>query len=470
MAGSTGSYDCSFLDEVITEGRVTYSSSHLEQYSQDASPHAPSVPDAVVWPTSTDEVAAVLAGATERHVPVTPRAGGSGLEGNAIPVDGGIVCNLAEMTDLTIRPDDLEADVQAGVVYGDLNERAGRYGLRFPPGISSGDVATIGGMIATNASGFNAVRYGETRDHVRSLEVVLADGRVRQFGRNVVKTSAGYSLKDLFIGSEGTLGIVTEATVALTGIPERRAGTLVTFDTVSDASKTVTDIIQFGINPGALEFMDGGAISYINAYREEEHLEAVPTLIIELHANNDGIEEDLALVKSICEANGATGWDQADASDRRSLWAARRDAYPAFEANVGREVLLVGDVVVPISAYPALVETVNSAADDLGIPCPCVGHAGDGNLHYNPLVDPDDADSVAAGRELNDHIISFAIEQGGSITGEHGIGIGKRAYMADEHGDALEEMHAMKELFDPDGILNPGKVLPTPTDADEADH
>ena len=455
-------FDCGFLDGILPEDQRSTDPSRLEQYSRDASnQHEPVMPDAVVWPRSAEEVAAVLEAANDRGVPVTPWSGGSGLEGNAIPVKGGIVCNTYELTRLDVRPDDLQAIVGAGVIYDDLNEELASHGLRFPPGISSGEVATIGGMVATNASGFNAVGYGETRDHVLRLEVVLADGRVIECGRNVVKTSSGYSLKDLFVGSEGTLGVVTEATLGLAGIPAEKRAAVVTFPTPTDACRTVSEVIRFGLRPGALEFVDAFSIEAINAYSDGADLPVAPTLIIELHANNSGIEEDVAFARSICEDNNAETWEAADEAEMAGVWRARRDANPALHNwREGWDMAMPGDVVVPISHYPNLIDFVNETAEELDLVCSNMGHAGDGTLHYTPIVEVDNEDMQARAEELNQRVVAYTIDLGGTITGEHGVGIGKRKFMADEHGEALAVMQAIKNTLDPNGIMNPGKVLP----------
>ncbi|WP_435073547.1 FAD-binding oxidoreductase [Halorubrum sp. HHNYT27] len=454
-------YDCTFLDDAVTDGRVTHKESIREQYATDESPHSGHVPDAVVWPASADEVCAVLSAANDRGVPVTPRSGGSGLEGNAIPSAGGIVLSTAEIDHVEISPEDMQVTVGAGVVYDDLNERLASHGLRFAPGISSGNVATIGGMVATNASGFNAVRYGETRDHVRRLKVVTADGRIVECGKGVVKTSAGYSLKDLFVGSEGTLGVVTEVTLGLVGIPEYRKAALVTFPSRVAASGAVADAIGSALVPGAIEFIDTTAIKMLNAYHDEVSFEEHPTLIIELHANNSGIEEDLAFAKAICEDHGMLSWKAAGKANLEDIWQARRDKYPATQSyRDDWEVALVGDVVVPISRYPDIVEEVSQASEELNLMTSCVGHAGDGNLHFTSLVDPDDEEMVGRAHELNERVVRKAIALGGTSTGEHGIGIGKRQFMNEEHGQAIDLMRSIKETFDPNGIMNPGKVLP----------
>ena len=452
--------DCGFVADLLPEGRVEFAESIREQYSSDASVHPPTVPDAVVWPATADEVSAVLSAANDRGVPVTPWSGGSSLEGNPIPVAGGIVLTMAELTGIDVDAENLQVTVGPGVVYDDLNDALGRYGLRFPPGISSGDVATIGGMIANNASGFNAVRYGETRDHVRRLEVVLPDGRIIECGRNVVKTSAGYSLKDLLVGSEGTLGVVTEATLSLTGIPERKHAAIVTFPTETDACRAVAETIQFGLRPGAIEYIDAESIGYVNAYSGLELAEA-PTLVVELHGNNDGIEDDVAFVRSVCEDNGAETWRDEGRDGIEEIWQARRDIYFAYLAH--REAWTVaadGDVVVPISRYPDIVETVQTVADRYDVPIPCCGHAGDGNLHYSPLIDTDDEDAVRRVERANREIIEAAIEMGGTSTGEHGIGLGKTEFLELEHDGAVAVMRTIKDAIDPNGIMNPGKIFP----------
>lgn len=454
-------YDCDFLTEEIPRDRVHLEQSIREQYTEDASAHESRTPDAVVKPETTAEVSAILAAANERGVPVTPWSGGSSLEGNPIPVAGGIVLSTFEMDSITVRPEDLQAVVGPGVVYDTLNEELGEYGLRFPPGISSGDVATIGGMIANNASGFNAVRYGETRDHVLRLEVVLPDGRIVECGRDVIKTSSGYSLKDLFVGSEGTLGVVTEATLSLAGIPERKHAALVTFPDRRRATQAVSECIQYGLQPGAVEFVDALSIELINDYRSDVSLPEEPTLILEFHGNNDGIEEDVVFARTICDDYDARTWDAATDDELDKVWQARREALPAARAyREDWDVAVIGDVVVPISKYPDIVETVSEVSDDLDLLTPCVGHAGDGNLHFTPLVNPSDDEAVDRAMALNEQVIQAAIEMGGTATGEHGVGIGKRKFLDQEHGVTVDVMAAIKETIDPNGIMNPGKVLP----------
>ena len=439
---------------------MSFEESRRAEYSLDASPHEASMPDAVVRAASTAEVSRVLEAANERGIPVTPWSGGSGIEGNAIPVEGGIVLSTAELSGVEVRPADLQAVVEPGVIYDDLNETLADHGLRFPPGISSGSLAMIGGMIATNASGLNSVRYGETRDHVLRLEVVLPDGRVIECGREVAKTSAGYSLKDLVVGSEGTLGVVTEATLSLAGIPAEKRAALVTFPEPEDASRAVSEIIRYGLRPGALEFIDAPSIELINAFSGTD-LPEKPTLVVELHANNSGIEEDVEFARGICTDNGALRWEAAAEDDMDEIWRARRDVLPAARAyREDWDVAIIGDVVVPISRYPEIVAAVKDIAAELDLLCPCVGHAGDGNLHYVPMIDPDDEAMRERAFELNDRVVERALELRGTSTGEHGVGVGKRKFMTREHGAAVDVMRAIKETIDPNGIMNPGKVLP----------
>jgi len=461
MTAGSSEYDCAFLTTVLPEDRVALERSRREQFSVDASVHEPSMPDAVAWPESTEEVSAVVTACAERAVPVTPWSGGSGLEGGGIPVAGGVVLNVKRMTGVDVEPTNLQATVGPGVVYDDLNETLATHGLRFPPGISSGDVATIGGMIATNASGFNAVKYGETRDHVRRLEVVLPDGEVVECGRGVVKTSSGYSLKDLFVGSEGTFGVVTGATIAVSGLPEYERAALVTFPSRTAACAAVADVIGAGLVPAAIEFMDSLTVELVNEYRDAVSLPEEPTLILEFHANNSGIEEDVAFARGICEDHDAASWDAPGAGEMDAVWSARRDALPAYRAHgEGLEVALLGDVVVPISNYPDIVAAVADASEDLDLLTPCVGHAGDGNLHYAPLVPADDEGARERAAELNDAVVEAAVELGGTATGEHGVGLGKRKFMRREHGAAVDLMRTVKDAIDPNGLMNPGKIVP----------
>ncbi|MFC7166343.1 FAD-binding oxidoreductase [Halospeciosus flavus] len=322
-------HDCSFLADVLPEERFSLDRAERERFAADEGPHPASVPDAVARPHSTAQVSAVLAAANERGVPVTPWSGGSSIEGNPIPVEGGVVLDTFEMDDVTIRAADRQAVVGPGVVYDELNTAAESAGLRFAPGIAAGDVATVGGMVANNASGLNAVRYGQTREHVYRLEVVLPDGEVVECGRDVVKTASGYSLRDLFVGSEGTLGVVTEATVALEPIPRVRRAALAVFPTREAAGEAVAAVMRSGITPGAIEYLDTRTMEMVAARTDVDVPEA-PTLVLEVHSESDaGAKAALEAVRERCEGAGVSEWRAAAGDDIDDVWQARRDVYPA---------------------------------------------------------------------------------------------------------------------------------------------
>lgn len=459
--GHDHDHDCSFVTDVVSEGRISTDEAVLDAHAKDEGPHEAHRPDVVVWPDSTQEIAALLAEANDRAVPVTPWSGGTSIEGNPIPVAGGIVLNTSDFNAITVRQDDLQAVVGPGVVYDDLNDALAPYNLRFAPGIAAGDIATIGGMIANNASGLNAVRYGVTGDHVLRLEVVLPDGRIIECGRDVPKSTAGYNLKDLFVGSEGTLGVITEATLSLEGIAQQRHAALATFPSSVAASQAVSTIMASGLTPGALEFMDTQLVELLNDYNDDADFPAAPLLLIELHGNSGDLSTQMDRVRTICDDHDALEWSEADTDDIESIWRARRDAYPAAcEYYADRTVGVIGDVVVPISKYPEIVRRIEAISDDLGLLTPCVGHAGDGNIHFLPVVDTDDPAAMGRVQELTDAVVSEALELDGTATGEHGVGIGKRKFMRQEHGDAVDVMSGIKDAIDPKGIMNPGKTLP----------
>ncbi len=315
-------------------------------------------------------------------------------------------------------------------------------------------------MVANNASGLNAVKYGVTGDHVRRLTVVLANGEVIRCGRDVAKSSSGYQLKDLLVGSEGTLGVVTEVALALEPRPAERRAALATFPTRTAAGEAVTNVMAGPLTPGAIEYLDSGAAALLNE-TDDAGLPVSPQLLVELHGTNDGLDADLDLVEAACREAGCKSFETADEAAMDRLWAARRNVYPAAcEYRDDATVAFIGDVVVPVSNYPAIVAEAADLAADLDLTVPCVGHAGDGNLHFLPVADLDDPDEVERATELNDRMVHAALEMGGTATGEHGVGIGKRKFMREEHAAAVDLMGAVKAAVDPAGILNPGKVLP----------
>ncbi|MFC5367430.1 FAD-binding oxidoreductase [Salinirubrum litoreum] len=463
-------HDLSFLDDLTLDGTVSTGESHRASHAGDwGTPERDEVPpDAVVWPESTDDVSAVLAAATDHDVPVTPYAAGTGLEGNATPVHRGISLDLTRMDAiLDVRPDDFQIDVQAGVVGSTVDETVAPEGLFFPPLPSSGDFSTIGGMIATDASGMQTVKYGEVADWVLELEAVLADGSVITAGSKAVKTSSGYNLKDLLVGSEGTLGVVTRATLRLAGIPEQRRAGRALFADLADASEAVADAIRSGVDVASIELIDATSARMANAYTGTD-LPDAPTVFLRFHADH-GVDREIDFCRSIFEHHDATHFEIADSeAEMADLWQARKDlAYAVQSWDPDLEPLHPGDVTVPISQYPAIIREAKRLADEHDLLIPCFGHAGDGNLHYSVLVDPDDADQVALGEEVSATIVERAIEMGGTATGEHGIGTGKREYLLAEHGEAsVEAMRAIKRALDPTDTLNPGKIFPETIDGE----
>jgi D-lactate dehydrogenase (cytochrome) len=462
-------FDHEFLVDALGERRVSTGEDALDEHATDwgTAEKDRRPPDVVAYPETTAEVSAVLAGATDRGVPVTPYAAGTSIEGNAVPAHGGISLNLTRMDDvLDVRPADFQIDLEPGVMGPEIEAAVAAHGLFFPPLPSSGDISTIGGMIANAASGMQTVKYGEIADWVLELEVVLADGSVITAGSKAVKTSSGYNLRDLFVGSEGTLGVVTRATLELAGRPQQIRGGRVLFSTLSDASGAVTDVVQSGVDVAKIELMDAEAATMSNAYTGAE-LPDAPMVFLEFHADH-GVDEEIEFCRSILDSHDPIGFDLAEEERMDELWRARKDvAFAIQESDPGREIGHTGDVTVPVSEYGPVVEYAKSLGEEHGLPVPCFGHAGDGNVHYAILVDPDDDDELARGKAVNGAIVERAIQVGGTATGEHGIGQGKREYLVAEHGaETVEAMRAVKRALDPTDTLNPGKIFPETAEGD----
>jgi D-lactate dehydrogenase (cytochrome) len=461
--------DHTFLVDLLGEDQVSTAESTLTEHATDwgTEDSDGEPPDAVVYPASTDDVSAVLAAATERGIPVTPYAAGTSLEGNPVPAHGGISMNLTRMDAvLDVRPEDFQLDVEPGVMGPDIEEAAGQHGLFFPPLPSSGDISTIGGMIANAASGMQTVKYGEIADWVLELEVVLAEGSVITAGSKAVKTSSGYNLRDLFVGSEGTLGVVTRATLELAGRPEQIKGGRALFATLDDAAAAVSDAVRSGVDVAKIELLDAEAASMSNAYTGAD-LPDQPMVFLEFHADH-GIDDEIAFCEAVLADHDPERFEIADEERMDDLWRARKDLAPAIDDyDPDRVFRHPGDVTVPISEYGTLIAYAKSLAGEYDLSIPCFGHAGDGNVHYAILVDPDDADEAARAKEANSRIVERAIEVGGTATGEHGIGQGKRGYLVVEHGEeAVEAMRAVKRVLDPTDTLNPGKLFPETADGE----
>ncbi|PHQ42221.1 FAD-binding oxidoreductase [Halorubrum sp. SD690R] len=453
-----------FVEGILDADQISYGTAEREQRAADwGTDDADAVtPDVVVWPESTADIAAVLTAANEHGVPVTPYAAGTSLEGNAVPVERGITLDLSEMDAvLDIRPDDLQVDVQPGIFGDDLNEAVADYGLFVPSLPASSDISTIGGMIANDASGTKTVKYGEVADWVLELEVVLPTGELITVGSKAAKTSAGYNLKELVIGSEGTLGVVTRATIELTGRPEQIRGGRAIFDDLGSATAAVADAVQSGVDVAKIELIDAFSAEVSNAFLDTD-LPDSPMVFLEFHANHS-VEEEIGFCRAVFEANDVARFEIADDNaEMRALWEARRELAEAFEPyDPDRSPLTPGDITVPISSYPEIIDYAKQLEAEKGIPVACFGHAGDGNVHYFIMVEPDDPESVATGEEISERLVERAIELGGTATGEHGVGLGKRDYLTMEYDDAgLESMRAIKRALDPNNVLNPGKILP----------
>ena len=440
------------------ERRVTTSTSVLEQHSRDLTYRAAQLPDVVVFAETTAEIAAVLALANRSGVAVVPFGAGTSLEGHVVPVRGGISLDLTRMDRIVeIRPGELSATVEAGVLRSTLNATAGEHGLFFP--VDPGADASLGGMAATNASGTTTVRYGGMRANVLALEVVLADGSVIRPGSRALKSSAGYNLTSLFVGSEGTLGVITELTLRLYGIPEHAIAVRAAFPDLDAACRAAVALIGSGVMVTRVELLDAATIAAVNAYKGTRYEEA-PSLFLEFAGSDAGVAGDLSTTEEILRWEGCGAFEyEREPEARARLWEARHHAlFALLHASPGK-VHKSTDVCVPVSELPGAIRGARRVAEELGLEAGIVAHAGDGNYHVLFMLDPRDLAQVEAAERLNDEIVEYALARGGTCTGEHGIGMGKLEYLEREHGDLLPYMRALKQAFDPKGILNPGKVV-----------
>jgi D-lactate dehydrogenase (cytochrome) len=448
------------LKSMVTPDRFSTGESNLNLHSKDQSHHKASRPEAVIWPVDRREVSDILKYANEHHIPVTGWGAGTSLEGNPIPVRAGIVLDFSHMNQiLEIREEDFQADVEPGVGYRHLNEALRHKGLFFPP--DPGASATIGGMIANNASGTRTVRYGSTKDYVLRLSVVLATGEIIEMGTRASKTSSGYDLIHLFVGSEGTLGVVVGATLRLAGLPEAFSAAIVTFPSVEAAGKAVFQIIRSGLDPASLELLAPECVELINK-EKGLGLEVSPTLFMEFHGpSKRQMAEVLEMVGEICKEEGCGAFRSGLGREERDrLFKARHElGEMLLRNNLGRSPMSI-DVAVPITAYPEMIAFARQESENTGLPAYIFSHAGDGNIHLVLMWKTGDEREWVVIDQANNHVVSKALAMGGTATGEHGVGIGKRRFMEEEHGKSLEWMRKIKFLFDPKGILNPGKIFP----------
>ncbi|MBI1619885.1 FAD-binding oxidoreductase [Aquamicrobium zhengzhouense] len=438
--------------------RLVTATAVREHHSRDMSSHAASMPDAVVFPRTEQEVQEIVRACGKYGVPIVPYGAGSSMEGHTIPIHGGICLSTRDMNGIIeIVAEDALAVVQPGVTRKQLNTELRALGLTFP--VDPGADATLGGMASTRASGTAAVRYGTMRENVLALRAVTADGEVVKTGSRAKKSSTGYDLTHLFVGSEGTLGVITELTVRLHPVPEQVASAICAFETVEGAIATVQETVQYGIPVGRVEFLDTYSIESTNLYSGMD-LKVAPTLFFEFEGTPAWVEEQSTIVAEIAAANGGSNFQwSTDAEERARLWQARHNHYWAIKARRTGCEIYTSDICVPISK---LAENIVAGLADIEaspLEGQIIAHAGDGNFHAGYLVDPNDEAELAEAARLADRSAERALASGGTVSGEHGIGIGKLKFLRREHGDAaVEAMKRIKLALDPAGIMNPGKL------------
>jgi glycolate oxidase len=448
-----------FLDKQLPEMEYTTDLIDLVSYSADASTNQ-ARPLIGVWPVNRDQVSKLLAFCNQNQIPVTARGAGTGLTGSAVPKKGGVVLDLCRMNQIkSISITDRLAIVEPGVVFADLAKALAPHGFCFPPDPSSGIVSTLGGNVATNAGGIKGAKYGTTKDYVLGLEVVKADGEIMHTGCKTMKSSSGYNLTQLFVGSEGTLGVITEITLKINPIADKASTAMATFDDVEDAGKAITAIMQSGIVPAVLEVMDRATVVAVTTHSDVELPESDAVILTE----TDGFTQEecdfqLAKVMEIFEANNATSVRKAaNQEERMALWKARKSAYGAM-ANLNN-TLLVEDLAVPMSRVAPMLRFVEDLAKRYDLTIATAGHAGDGNLHPTICFDGNNEEESERAHKAAGELFDKIIEFEGTLTGEHGIGLDKAALMHKEHdAGSMAAMRGLKAFFDPNNILNPGKM------------
>ena len=439
--------------------RITTSNSVLNNYARGEDMYDPILSQAVVFPNSNEEISHILKLCNKHKIPIVPFGTGTSLEGHAVGNDNGITLSLENMNRiLEIHPEDFDCRVQAFVTRKELNEELKDKGLFFP--IDPGADASLGGMTATSASGTMAVRYGTMRTIVTGLTVVLANGDIIKTGTRSKKTSAGYNLTNLFIGSEGTLGIITEVHLRLSPIPENIMSAVCHFPNLESAVLTAQEIIQYGIPIARIEMLNKDQMSISIKYSNLKNLEEKPTLFYEFHGSENSNKESISVVESISKNNNGSEFKWAETTDdRNKLWKARHEIYYAVKSQGNNARIYSTDVCVPISN---LVECITFAENEIkkyGLKSPMVGHVGDGNFHATVIYDPSKKDDYKMIREFSDKLIEKALQLQGTITGEHGIGLQKKEYLIKQHKDNIPIMKLIKKSLDPNNIMNPGKIF-----------
>jgi glycolate oxidase subunit GlcD len=455
-----GNPDIEFLKSIVGSVDISTEDFDLVTNSLDAYSGEISLPEAVVWPESSEEVLRILSYASSRRIPVTVRGGGTGLTGASVPRYGGIVMNMSKMSRVVeLRPLDMQVDVEPGMIYDQLNRELEPYGLFFPPDPASGKSCTIGGMIANNASGLKAVRYGATRDYVLALRVVFPVGLDLRLGSRVFKYSTGYDLARMMVGSEGTLGVITEATLRLKTLPRNRRTIAAYFDSIEAGVKCINAIRLSGLEPGAIEFLDRTHLRLISEWAKLDLPQRECMIILEFHSYSAaGQEEEVSDALNILKNGGAVEVVvPRNAQEGERIWEARRGAYPSI-LKASRSPI-IGDIIVPLSKLLDAVKKAYELAEKYGVRVGVMGHLGDGNIHANWLTDRRDMDEWERAHRANAELTRYALELGGAVSAEHGIGIEKKEFMREQHGEALELMKRIKALLDPNNILNPGIML-----------
>ncbi|MFT5114088.1 MAG: D-lactate dehydrogenase (cytochrome) [Parasphingorhabdus sp.] len=449
-----------FLEKLMQRfgNRVSTSASMCERFGMDESHHESMPPDAVVIVHSTEEVVEVVRLCNEYKVPMIPYGAGTGLEGSVAAVRGGIAINMQEMNQIIqVNDEDMDVVVQPGVTRIELNQYLRDKGLFFP--VDPGANATIGGMVSTRASGTNAVLYGTMRDNVMALEVVLADGQIIRTGSRSRKSAAGYDLTRLFTGAEGTLGIITEITLRLRGIPEAISAAVCCFKDLDAAVQTVIQTIQIGVPVSRIELVDEVQMEAINKYSKTNY-QIAPTLFLEFVGSESGVKEQAETVAMLADENGGADFQWATNTDQRNeLWRARHNAAYASKALRPNASMWATDVCVPISRLSECISLTRKELTEAELISPIVGHVGEGNFHLSMMIDHNNPDEVHKAEQVHRNMVHRAIEFGGTCTGEHGIGIGKQEFLELEHGAGVDVMRLIKKALDPENLMSPGTIF-----------
>lgn len=445
------------LRDLLPPDQVSTQADQLQVVSHDESSEPGVIPLAAVWALNTEQIGLVVRACIDAGTPITTRGAGSALEGSTVPLANGIVLDVSRMTEIiNFWPDDLQVEIEPGIIYDHLNEKLKSEGLFFPPSPGgSGDIATVGGMVSTNASGIYSVKYGGTREYVLALEMVTGEGNVVRLGNRAIKRSSGYNLVDLVAGSEGTLGIISKITLKLAGLPEGRKQTAYVFKSDVQAARAVSEMRRYGLDIAALEFLDRQltvALNKLKGYGLAEQ----PMLFLEFHGPEAVLESNSELADSICIESEGKPLTLAEGLRPWEIRHWATDAIKHFRPGLS---IMRNDIAFPISRLPEMVEYCHALGDENKVPMFTFGHVGMGLLHALMLADPNDRTQWQRARQINNRIIEKTIELGGTISGEHGIGLGHKDLFEKEHGPAVDLMRRIKRQLDPHNILNPGKIF-----------